>query len=408
MKNLFRNNLQLFLLADLICQFGAGITLGTLNWLVLDHMGKNELVSYVFGVNVVCGLLISFFSGLIVDRFDKKAVVIWSNVFRIALTLITLLLFLFTGFHYSYVFLLAISNGIGWNIYFPATKALLQSITAKGGNVLKGNSGAEIAMQVGMFSAGAVGGLLYKNLGFNTILIINIVMFVIASLLVKLISVETTPAKTGLKLAHLKEDFIDGFKYFRHRSAIFLLGITMFIPFVAAGLINVSLPGYVSTFLNEDSVTFGLITMCYGIGACISGLIIMNLSSKISRKGLVLAGFIIAILCGGLMFVNHSVAIACFNNMMFGFCGSGIRIIMYSEVMEKLPSEYIGRAMSIWNVIGMALQIGCTYIVGKSMDAWGAQYGFLILSSVMMLGFIIYGLSYRMGKKSSSSSTMAG
>jgi hypothetical protein len=72
MANQYNHNLRNYLVADLISQFGCGMCLLTMTWFLLEKTGKNELGAIVYGVNLLCGLITSIFSGLIVDRFKKN------------------------------------------------------------------------------------------------------------------------------------------------------------------------------------------------------------------------------------------------------------------------------------------------------------------------------------------------
>ena len=63
-------------------------------------------------------------------------------------------------------------NGIGWTVYMSASRSLVQELLPKE-DLLNGNSLIEISLQVGMFVAGGVSGVLYKFYGFEVILILN-------------------------------------------------------------------------------------------------------------------------------------------------------------------------------------------------------------------------------------------
>lgn len=268
-------------------------------------------------------------------------------------------------------------------------KSLLQEITIKD-NLLKGNSSAEIAMQGAFLAADAIGGVLYKVLGFNMIISINIITFIIATLFIRQVLVENSVRNRKTEVQSIQEHFMAGVQYLSQNVPVFLLGMTMSIPFVAGSCFNVALPGYVSGFLHNDSVAYGFISMCYGIGGCIAGLVIMGLARRFSQKMLVRISFLTTIAGGLAMLVNHSIIGACIITVFFGICEPGIRILMYTVIMERIPSSHIGRSMSIWNTIGLLLQIVSTYLIGKSMDLLGAQCGFLFFAIVMSFGLMIY------------------
>jgi len=385
---MFKNNFRKYLLADLISQFGAGMTMSAMSWFILDKSGSNQLVAAAFGVNILSGILMSIFAGTIVDKFSKKTTVIFSLLLRAVLVTAPMILLSLYGFNKYFLFLLALNNGLGWNLYFPASKGLLQEITSKK-DLIKMNSGAEITMQVGLFSAGAVAGGLYKVFGFNLILILSTILFILGSLLINSIKVEKKIASSEPS-ASFVQLFKEGISYLASNRFIFLFGLTMFIPFVAASCYSVALPGFVNKVLQSDSSIYGLVSMSYGIGAIIAGLTVMSLSKKFSQKALIIGGFVIGIGCGLVMFLTKSIAVTLTITMLCGICGPGIRTIMYSVIMEIVPKTHLGRIMSVWNILSLTLQVAVTYSIGRTMDNISVSYGFLFYSLIMIIGFVIY------------------
>ena len=187
----------------------------------------------------------------------------------------------------NYLYLFTIVNGIGWTVYMSASRSLVQELLPKE-DLLNGNSLIEISLQVGMFVAGGVSGVLYKFYGFEVILILNAAAFVISSLF--LYRIRYTPvAVEKNKRESFYINFKEGLNYLRERPAVFLLGVASIIPMVSAMVFNVVLPGYVSGPVNGDSVVFGLSDMFYGIGGLVSGFVAASLAKRLSNtKAIVL------------------------------------------------------------------------------------------------------------------------
>ncbi|MCO7127523.1 MFS transporter [Sporolactobacillus shoreicorticis] len=393
---MLKGNLQKFLFADLISQFGAGMTMSAMTWYVLDMSNSNQLVAVTVNVNIISGLIMAIFAGTIVDYISSKKIIIFSHFLRAMLILIPLLLIALKGYNVFFIFLLALNNGLGWNLYYPASKGLMQAITNKE-NLLKINSGAEITMQVGLFSAGAIAGVLYKLIGFNMILVFGICIFVASIIVTYLINVDEEKSSFQ-KSSSFVRLFREGFIFLFSHKRFFLFGIVLYIPFIASNAFNIALPGFVKQVLHSSSTTYGFIDMMYGVGACIAGLIIIKLSKKCSKNVIITICFSIAILSGILFFMNHSIVITIVLTLINGFCGPGIRSIVYSIIMDVVPHSLIGRVMSIWNIVSLVIQSTIAGIIGKFMDIFGSEFGFLIYSFIMILGIIIYYLTRNISK----------
>lgn len=364
------------------------MTIAVLSWYALDKSGSNQLVATIINANVISGILMSLFAGVIVDNFSKKFITILSYILRILFIAVPLLLLTVYGYNKYFLLLIALSNRLGWNLYYPASKGLLQEISTKE-QLLKSNSGAEITMQVGLFSSGAIAGSLYNICGFKIILIMSIITFLVSAFLTSLLKTKKKKpvSRDNFKI---KDSYVEGMKYFQHHGAIFFLGLILFIPFIGANVINTILPGYASIELNTNAAVYGLIDMAYGIGACVVGFTIIGLSKRFSINMIVSIGFIIGILTGLVLFTNTSKFFAGVLFFICGLCGPGIRSLIYSLIMKVVPNEFLGRTMSLWNLLSLMIQVIATFAIGKIMDIISPAWGFLIYSFILIIGLVLF------------------
>lgn len=387
--DIVKRNFRNFIISDFFVQFGSGMTLIAVSWYIKDITGSNYNVGLFFSINAACGIIMSFLSGLIIDRIDKRNLMIWINIFRMLALMLSIFLIQINGFHLFYVLLIAMGNGFGWNIYLPVSKSIIPSITRKG-NLMKTNSIAEIAMQVGLFSSGALAGILYKVIGFHTILYINSLCFVFAILFMCHVKLQKEDGDNSEQTISPVQQFFGGVMYLFREKYIFLLGLVMYVPFIGAICINVSLPGYVQDILQRDSTAYGIIDMFYGVGACFSGFLMILLSRKYKQRYLVYSCYAVAIVLALILTFNTSIIITSLIIALFGICGPGIRIVLNTEIMSVVPTSLLGRAMSVWNTLQLLLQLMLSNTIGVVMDKMGAQYGFSIYAIVMFAGLLLY------------------
>ncbi|WGN89474.1 hypothetical protein [Ligilactobacillus faecis] len=182
-----KKDFSLFITSDFLAQFGAGIIISALNWYVIALYGSNSMVAVIANVNVVAGLLISLSAIYFLRLVNSKMIVIISYIFRIFFIIVPIIMLKLHSFGQVTVYLVALSNGIGWNLYFPASKDILNAFT-KDTNVIKVNSLAEISMQMGLFSSGLISGILYRCIGFEKILFLGVCLFGVSLILFILIS----------------------------------------------------------------------------------------------------------------------------------------------------------------------------------------------------------------------------
>lgn len=379
---MMKKNFRLFITSDIISQFGAGLILVALNWYIIDIYHSNSLIAIVANINVIAGILISIVAVGILKCINARWLVISSICFRIFFIVLALVLFKMNLDKKLAIYLLALSGGIGWNLYFPASKDILNSFMTED-NALQINSFAEISMQVGLLTATLFSGILYRYVGFKNILVIGIVLFVSSLLIfssVKYSEQNKIKADKNVKL----------FSYFLKEKWLLLLGIVLYIPFIGTNIITTALPGYIKDHLSGNSIVYGITDTMYGVGACLASFVLTFIVKYFNKEKLILFLFIFSIILGAVLSLNQKLSLAIGYIFLLGMVESVIRTIMYTRTMEIVPSTLLGAVVAFWNFINLILQFFANYGVGKVMDDVGPQWGFIIYAGVMILGSLIF------------------
>lgn len=379
---MMKKNFRLFITSDIISQFGAGLILVALNWYIIDIYHSNSLIAIVANINVIAGILISIIAVGILKCINARWLVISSICFRIFFIVLALVLFKMNLDKKLAIYLLALSGGIGWNLYFPASKDILNSFMTED-NALQINSFAEISMQVGLLTATLFSGILYRYVGFKNILVIGIVLFVSSLLIfssVKYSEQNKIKADKNVKL----------FSYFLKEKWLLLLGIVLYIPFIGTNIITTALPGYIKDHLSGNSIVYGITDTMYGVGACLASFVLTFIVKYFNKEKLILFLFIFSIILGAVLSLNQKLSLAIGYIFLLGMVEPVIRTIMYTRTMEIVPSTLLGAVVAFWNFINLILQFFANYGVGKVMDDVGPQWGFIIYSGVMILGSLIF------------------
>lgn len=373
---------RMFLFADLISCFGNGLSGIGVTWFIRESMGSNAAVGLLLALHIAGGMVMFPFAGGIADRFDRRKVLIASNAFRAGLTFAVAGV-VFAGTHpVAAVYFLAFTGGMGWTVFFPASRGLLQEILS-GGEYTRGTGLVETSLQVGTFVSAAAMGLLYVHWGFGTILVIDACTFVASNaLLMRMRHTSLLHPQHQPFLSQIGE----GLRFLGRHRALLGYGIVLFVPFVATMSFNVVMPGYVSAHLKRNALTFGLADMTYGIGACAAGLAASAIAARLPRSRAISGLFLVSI--GGLLFLaGNSWVVGLYAGCAaVGFSNSSLRVSMQAHLMELVPGAAMGRCMSIWLGISMCMHLLSSSAAGVLMDAFSPPAGFAWLAAVMMAG----------------------
>ncbi|CCC77989.1 MFS transporter [Lactiplantibacillus plantarum] len=376
----FRN----FFLADIISGFGVGLTTVGANWYMLQSTHSNKLVGMYLTVNVLAGFLMSPLAGSLTDRFSRKQVILWTFLGRaLPMSLIALVIG-YSGFNLWAMYGLAILTGAGWITYMAASRSYVQAVLPE---ELLGtaNSFIEVSLQVGMFAAGAISGIILNYTGFMIILVINIIMFFVAVLLVAAIKADS-PVNKGIN--EESAGFSNGLEYIWKHKSILSMGIISILPLIVTQLFNVSSPDYVSTVLRANSVVYGFVDMGYGIGGLAAGLITGYLINHFKNKNIIVFFFTLATIGLLTLYWTHVIPLTYVCTFSLGLSNSALRVVINTVLMHRVDKKFMGRATSIWNGTAQLIEVFASTLMGVANDKFGANIGFLWMAVIMLIGAV--------------------
>ena len=380
-----------FLSADLLSQFSSGVMLSAISWYAISWYKSNSLVSNLTNTNLLSGLLITVLIIPIIDKIKENKIIQISLLIKTLMILSSIICCtLFKDIKIG-LFIIALANGISWNIYFPASKKFIQNISNIE-ELNKNNSLSETIMQIGLFSSGLISGILLKYTNILKLLYLILLLSFISTLLSITLKKHSNNKKNKNNINNKYSNYSNNYIY------LLLIGIVLYIPFVGANEINTILPGYVTEILKGNSIIYGSIDMMYGIGAILSGVLVSYLYKKIKETNIVKYIFICSIIIGVILSINKSIIISYTLLFILGIIGPSIRIIINTLTMKTVNSKSIGKLMSIWNIISILLQILLIKSLGNIMDSYGANKGFILYSITMIIGLIITLFIFRKDK----------
>ncbi|UQS81775.1 MFS transporter [Bombilactobacillus folatiphilus] len=378
----FRN----FFIADIFSSFGVGLTTVGANWYVMEQTKSNQLVGFYLTVNVLAGFIMSPIAGHLTDKLSRRYVILWSFLGRAIPMSLIAFYFSVAGFNLVMMYFLAALTGAGWITYMSSSRGYIQSIISP--DLLgSANSFIEISLQVGMFIAGAVSGIILHYTGFLVILIINIVMFLLSTILIL-----RSPKDSIVVISHKnanQKSFGSIFHYLKSNPLVLLVGILSVLPLLVTQLFNVSAPDYVSTVLNKNSLVYGTVDMLYGIGGLTSGFVTGWLLKKMSQKKMIFGYFLIASVALSTLYVHRGVLALYIGTYFIGLTDSSLRIVTNTILMKNVQQKYMGRITAFWNGTAQFIEIFASSWIGLMNDQIGAEFGFLIMAGIMILGILL-------------------
>ena len=315
-------------------------------WLVLELTDSPAALGVVFALQALPILVLSAVAGVIADRFDRRRLLVATQLFTAVLAIILAVLTTTGVVAFTHVAVLALLAGVATAIQTPAYQAIVPTLVDRsviGSAVALNSAQFNLSRILGPSIAGAViaaGGLQLAFWG-------NAIALCLVALILWRLRVPVLPASSRPQ-ASMWTNLMDGVRYVRSRRIVAVLVLLAAVP--AMFLLNylVLLPVFARDVLQIGAPGLGLLSAGIGVGALAAalGLAVLRPAGGSGRSLLVALAIasVAEIVFAGSRFVPLSVlALA-----VLGAC----QVLYYatSNTLLQLlvPARLRGRVMSLY------------------------------------------------------------
>lgn len=378
------------LLASSVASAVGGAVSGVaVNWLVYHYTSSTLDVAYVGLAGIVPGIALGLFAGVLADRYDRRRLMIVSDVVRMTGMAVLAAVLYVSGFSLLLV-LAAMTLVFSFSALFtPASQAILPRILPV--DRLESANGALSALtQTGYTLGAAAGGLVVVAFGAVVGLGINAATFAVSAVFLFQIAAEfgrPTGAVPGAPRS-FRHDLGEGIRYMReHRPVLevtlgFLPG-NFLLTMVAAFFVV-----YGATVYGGDAAVFGYLVSAMGGGAVIGALAVARLHAR-RFAGLLMGASVLAQSGAvALLVVGRILPISLAGAVGMGLCIGLINTVYYSTMQAIVPNEILARVLSI-DSVGSFVAIPGGLLVGGVL---AARYGILFVFTVAAIGIFLNGI----------------
>lgn len=335
--------------------------------------GQGMAISGLLLARTLPPLLFSPFAGVLVDRFNRKRLLIASDLLRAVVVLGFLLVD--SPSELWLIYLLTVIQFALSSVFEPGRSALLPNV-CEPDDLVGANTLGSITWSVMLAAGAAIGGVVAGLVGTSTALVIDSLTFVISAAFITRVHLRPAVVVPGSDGPAARATFLDGLRYLRANPDI---AVTTLVKFGGSmGSIDLLMIVYATTYFvvgPEGTVSLGLLWSAFGLGAVAGPLLLnrFNDGSIRAMRRLIIVGYA-WITVGWLLFgAAGSLAFAAFG-LGVKALGSNVYWTYSSVILQKrVPNEYLGRVFSI-DMAGFQLSgVLSTLIVGALVDTLGTS-----------------------------------
>jgi MFS family permease len=384
--------------ANMVSMLGSGMNAAAVAWYILQATHSEVSLGTLTVLQTIPAMLMLPFTGVIIDREDRRRLVMWLDALR-GLIILTVAILAFQ--HRVQIWQLYLMNMLvsaGFWMFWPTITALIQELTPED-RFVHSNTFLLAGVQGGWLIAGSIVGFMYNHIGLGGVLLIDVSTYVVSFLCYFFVRkgrhvvlhpdelrADIIAAENQLHRFWL--DLREGLHFLRDHPAAIMLGVSwaLFLGAMMTG--GIVTPSLSERVFHAGPVGYGWLSAGWGTGAFLSTLYTPQLIARLGGQRTV--AFSMALL---------SVMMACAPVSRFLFLaiaayfvmgtGRGVGgVAMNTSLMEMVPKHLMGRVQNTYYFVGTFLQIALAIAVGAVAHRVSLVAAFAILASVYGLSFV--------------------
>lgn len=402
-ERLLKNhNFVLMFLGKMVSNLGSMLYLTGIAWYIMDSAGEAQSgkMIAIFGI---CGVLprmvTGIFSGIYVDRWDRKKIIYRCDLIQGVLFTILSILSFTNALSFPAIFIVVGLSNMIMAFFGPAVDSSIPNIVEEK-DLMSVNSVFGTVDQTTNIVGAALAGIIYYYLGITALLGINGISFFISGISEMFLKIPNSNSKKEQQTPW--KDLVDGFKYImKKRSIVILLGFALVLNFLFNPLFQIIFPKMIKFTLEMSSREYGLLEMMFPIGGIIGMVFISMLNEQKSYKLMILKG----IVGQGIFVIGMSFSVFGWSAGYYGnalvivfltICIIGIGLMnavtnmpLFTIFQKEVDDEYRGRFFSLVSIASQGIVPLGFVVFGIISDKFAGECIFLVTSLI----FVLVGLS---------------
>lgn len=344
-------------IGQLVSVVGSNLTgFGLAIWMYLET-DSVTLLALIMLASTLPGIVLGPIAGALVDRWDRRKVMLVSDASAGTATLIVALLLLTDQLELWHIYLMATVGSVANSFQEPAYTASVPLLVSKK-HLGRANGLVQMGQAIGMLAAPVLAGVLVATTGLWGVLLADVATFAVAVATLSLVRIPR-PEAAASSTERLRGQVVEGWQWLRARRG--LLGFML----VAAGinfLLGFMGVLYIPLFLSfTNEVVLGTALSMMGVGMLVGSLVMGAWGGPKRRMRGMMLGIAVSGLLVASMGLDDSVFLV--TAAAFGLMATVAIVNGTSQALwqTKVPPELQGRVFSVRRMVAQ-MAVPVTYL----------------------------------------------
>jgi MFS family permease len=346
LSSLRHRDFRLLFFGTSLSHVGDFIQLMAQSWLVWTMTSSPFLLGVVGFCQALPRLLLGAVGGAIVDRMDRRRLLISTQILAMLQAFVFWALVYFEGIQFWHVMVLVLFLGTVNTINQTARHSLINSLVPRD-NLMNAIALNSSMANLAKIAGPSLGGVLISVIGVAGCLFVNAVSFlaIIVTLLVMVFP--AVSLRSNAEEPFWKE-VREGYRFLRGQRRLFSIVLLTYGVALVGTPYSRFLPVFATDVLHAGPSTFGLLLAAPGIGAVIAGLGIASFSRLRRRLHFVAMSVYAFSLFLVLFSFCRSLPLSILFLILVGASNIAFRAVANSIVQMETPPELLGRMLSLF------------------------------------------------------------
>ncbi|MBC8098936.1 MAG: MFS transporter, partial [Armatimonadetes bacterium] len=316
-------------------------------------------------------MLLSPLAGTLIDRFDRKQLLIWSSLLR-AVVVLGFLLTLERPDLLWLIYVLTVAQFTLASIFEPCQTALINNV-CRPEDLVAANTLYTITWSAILAFGAALGGIVATLFGASFALVFDALTFVLGAWLIwRIRSYQFTPPVPDSSSTAPDTSIGEGVRYVRARPAIASL---LFVKFGSSlGNVDTLMAIYATQVFIlgvGGQLSLGIMYSAFGVGAVLGPLLLNRFSdgSALALRRLITISFVLTTVCWLVMGAASVLWVFCVGLIIRAMGGSSNWTYSTILLQQSTHDRYMGRVFSLDMMMYYIASVGSTLVHGSLVDA---------------------------------------
>ncbi len=336
-------------------------------------------------------VLFGMLGGVVADRWNRKGVMVASDMMRAGLVLAVLLVQV-TG-HLWILYLAAAGLALIGSFFYPARNATIPNLVP-GDMLLTANGLIQGSYIIALILGPVVAGVAIELWGLKAAIFFDSGTFLVSALAVLLIRIP--PPRNGDSSSRVGgpsmwEDMRDGLSFIRHSTSLRrALYVTAVATLGIGAVVLLAIP-HLKTQLEAGGLEYGGAMSMLGVGSVLGGLVVTRLSRRFSTNSIIGGMLVVAGAAVVAFAYAPNYAVVLVSVMILGLCIVIARGTLDTITQALAPDEIRGRVQAAVNLVvaaGTAMAEGLSAFLGHFLGVQTVFVAAGVVTAIAGLGAV--------------------